>query len=145
MLALRIHKDEALADTSDKRLVIDELLKGAMAQVNFAAASNTCFPHKSNTKDEELPETFIITCIEADSDSVMSLVFDKLIGKGDSSSQHSPATGISTLLRTLSRLQTHIECWKWLKDQPGLTRLLDEARQDIDSLGSILNYIIQSA
>lgn len=33
----------------------------------------------------------------------------------------------------------------WLKDQPELARLLDEARQDVDSLGSILNYIIQSA
>ncbi|SPO32117.1 uncharacterized protein UTRI_02674 [Ustilago trichophora] len=34
---------------------------------------------------------------------------------------------------------------EWLKDQPGLTQLLDEARHDVDSLGSILNYIIQSA
>ncbi|KAJ1602081.1 hypothetical protein NDA14_001436 [Ustilago hordei] len=34
---------------------------------------------------------------------------------------------------------------EWLKDQPELTRLLDEARQDVDSLGSIVNYIIQSA
>lgn len=34
---------------------------------------------------------------------------------------------------------------EWLKDQPELTRLLDEARQDVDSLGSILNYVIQSA
>ncbi|SPO25215.1 uncharacterized protein UTRI_02674_B [Ustilago trichophora] len=34
---------------------------------------------------------------------------------------------------------------KWLKDQPGLTQLLDEARNDTDSLGSIINYIIQSA
>ncbi|CDW98592.1 hypothetical protein [Sporisorium scitamineum] len=33
----------------------------------------------------------------------------------------------------------------WLKDQPDLTRLLDEARTDIDSLGSIINYIVQSA
>uniref|UniRef100_V5EUF3 Pre-mRNA-splicing factor PRP46 n=1 Tax=Kalmanozyma brasiliensis (strain GHG001) TaxID=1365824 RepID=V5EUF3_KALBG len=33
----------------------------------------------------------------------------------------------------------------WLKDQPDLTQLLDEARQDIDSLGSIVNYIVQSA
>ncbi|CBQ70925.1 conserved hypothetical protein [Sporisorium reilianum SRZ2] len=33
----------------------------------------------------------------------------------------------------------------WLKDQPDLTRLLDEARHDVDSLGSILNYIVQSA
>ncbi|KAJ1020152.1 hypothetical protein NDA16_004432 [Ustilago loliicola] len=34
---------------------------------------------------------------------------------------------------------------EWLKDQPELTRLLDEAGQDVDSLGSIVNYIIQSA
>ncbi|TKY87692.1 hypothetical protein EX895_003273 [Sporisorium graminicola] len=33
----------------------------------------------------------------------------------------------------------------WLKDQPDLTRLLDEARHDVDSLGSILNYVVQSA
>lgn len=34
---------------------------------------------------------------------------------------------------------------QWLKDQPGLTQLLDEARNDVDSLGSIVNYIVQSA
>ncbi len=34
---------------------------------------------------------------------------------------------------------------EWLQTQPELTRLLDEAHQDINSLGSIVNYVIQSA
>ncbi|GAC98879.1 transcription factor [Pseudozyma hubeiensis SY62] len=33
----------------------------------------------------------------------------------------------------------------WLKDQPELSGLLDEARMDVNSLGSIVNYVIQSA
>ncbi|PWZ01692.1 hypothetical protein BCV70DRAFT_199128 [Testicularia cyperi] len=34
---------------------------------------------------------------------------------------------------------------EWLKDQPSLTQLLDEAHQDVDSLGTILQYIINNA
>ncbi|GAC72315.1 IRF-2-binding protein CELTIX-1 [Moesziomyces antarcticus T-34] len=34
---------------------------------------------------------------------------------------------------------------EWLQSQPELTRLLDEAHQDVNSLGSIVNYVIQSA
>lgn len=33
----------------------------------------------------------------------------------------------------------------WLQGQPDLSKLLDEARLDVDSLGSIVNYIVQSA
>ncbi|SNX83669.1 uncharacterized protein MEPE_02376 [Melanopsichium pennsylvanicum] len=33
----------------------------------------------------------------------------------------------------------------WLKDEPDLTQLLDEACHDVDSLGSILSYVIQNA
>ncbi|KAJ9478637.1 Transcription factor [Pseudozyma hubeiensis] len=33
----------------------------------------------------------------------------------------------------------------WLKDQPELSGLLDEARMDVNSLGSIVNYVVQSA
>ena len=110
-----------MAATPDKRFVVDELLKGVMAQINFVPSQ--CHPIDSDSPDETSPEEFIITCIEVQSDNVMSLAFDKLVGNRNGGQD--PAFAF---MRTLSQLEgKNVDQNIALKCQPCVIRLVSTA------------------
>lgn len=102
-LALRIHREEAFAESPDKRFVVGEFLKGVMAQAAFDSTGVDRYGHP--LLNGSRVAAFIITCIEAGSNDVACLLVDKL---ASASAANGLAPSTLTLIEAFSHLRS--EC-----------------------------------